>query len=94
LLEGPLLDRSLNDAFADFLRTFTRPLLAYYSAHARQDSMSSAASHRRRADHRFNRIELIKTDLLKQQFAAEFAFEHAIEAYEELIDSTFAEGQR
>ncbi|HEV2484290.1 MAG TPA: hypothetical protein VGT08_02055 [Terracidiphilus sp.] len=89
-----MLDRCLNDVFADFLRNVTRPLLAYCSAHTSQDSMNPAASLRHRDDRGFNRIELLKADLLIQQFAAEFAFEHAIEAYEELIDSTFAEGRR
>jgi hypothetical protein len=30
---------------------------------------------------------------LKKQIASEFNFERAIEAYEELIDATFAEGR-
>ena len=84
-----MLDRCLNEAFAEFLRTATRPLLTYYSAHHRQDSMIREAC-RRRDDLIFSRIEPFRTDVLDRQFAAEFAFEHAIEAYEELIDSTFA----
>ena len=86
-------DRCLNDAFADFLRSFTRPLLAYYSPRASQDSMWPASSLRQN-DRRCNQIEFIRTDLLEQKFAGEFAFEHAIEAYEQLIDSTLAEGKR
>ena len=86
-------DRCLNDAFADFLRNFTRPLLAYYSPRASQDPMRPA-SNLRRDDRRLNQTEFIRTDLLEQKFAGEFAFEHAIEAYEQLIDSTFAEGKR
>ena len=93
LLERPLHDRCLNDAFADFLRSFTRPLLAYYSPRASQDSKRPASSLRRN-DRRFNQIEFIRTDFLEQKFAGEFAFEHPIEAYEQLIDSTFAEGKR
>lgn len=82
-----MLDRWINDVFAGFQRTFSRPLLAYYSANARLDSMSPATS--RRLAHR----RLDRTDLLKQS-VAEFEFERAIEAYEALIDSTFAEGRQ
>ena len=40
------------------------------------------------------KIDLAGIGPLKRQFAGEFNFERAIEAYEDLIDSTFAEVHR
>jgi hypothetical protein len=42
---------------------------------------------------RRHRTKTAGNNLLKKQITAEFNFERAIEAYEELIDSTFAEGR-
>ncbi|MGC1463975.1 MAG: hypothetical protein WA802_17375 [Terracidiphilus sp.] len=79
-----MFDRFLNFFLAALLLAFFLPLLAWYSIRATLDSRRS----------RPNRSELSEIGRLKRQIAAEFNFERAIEAYEELIDSTFAEGHR
>ncbi len=79
-----MLDRCLDILLAALLLTFFLPLLAWYSVLARLDSLRS----------RSNRSELFKMSLLKRQIAGELSFERAIEAYEDLIDSTFAEGRQ
>lgn len=79
-----MLDRCLDILLAALLLTFFLPFLAWYSVLARLDSLRS----------RSNRSELFKMSLLKRQIAGELSFERAIEAYEDLIDSTFAEGRQ
>ena len=79
-----MLDRCFDLLLAALLLIFFLPLLAWYSVLARLDSWRS----------RSNQSELFKISLLKRQIAGELSFERAIEAYEDLIDSTFAEGRR
>jgi hypothetical protein len=83
LLEGPLLDRFVDFLLMALILGFLLPLLGWYSILAGWDSVR-AGRHRRK---------VAGVDLFKQQIAGEFNFERAIEAYEELIDSTFAEGR-
>lgn len=83
MLEGPLLDRCANLLLAALLLAFFLPLLGWYSILAGLDSVSAG----------LNRRKPSGVDLFKQHAAGEFNFERAIESYEELIDSTFAEGQ-
>ncbi len=79
-----MFDRFFDLLLVALLLTFFLPLLAWYSILAKLDS---------RRSHR-NRFELFEISLLKRQITGEFNFERAIEAYEDLIDSTFAEGRR
>ena len=79
-----MLDRCLNVLFAALLLAYFLPLLAWYFIRAALDST--------RADS--NRDELFRIDFLRRQIAGQFSFEHAIEGYEELIDSTCAEGRQ
>ena len=83
LLEGPLLDRFVDFLLMALILGFLLPLLGWYSILAGWDSVR-AGRHRRKVS---------GIDFFKQQIAGEFDFERAIEAYEELIDSTFAEGR-
>jgi hypothetical protein len=85
LLERYVLERSVDIAFAGLLLAFSLPLLAFYSVLAKLDSASPAPFRRLRMGRRLSPIET-----LNLQFAEEFGFEHAIEAYEQLIDSTLA----
>ena len=71
------------DLFSEALFVvFFLPLLAWYSI---QDWMN--------ARHRSLSRRRILTAGLFRQSVGEFNFEHAIEAYEELIDFTFAGGR-
>ena len=83
LLEGLLSDRIVDFLFAALILSFFLPLLGWYSILAGWDSVR-AGLHRKQGS---------SVDFFKQQIAGEFNFERAIEAYEELIDSTFAEGR-
>ena len=78
-----MLDRCADFLLAALLLTLFLPLLGWYSILAGLDSVSAG----------FNRRKESGVDLFKLQAAGEFNFERAIEAYEELIDSTFAEGR-
>lgn len=78
-----MLDRCVDSLVAALLLAFFIPLLAWYFIRNAIDSRRSST----------NRAELFKIDLLERQIAGQFQFERAIEAYEELIDSTFAEGR-
>jgi hypothetical protein len=91
LLEGPLLDRCSDAALAALLLAFSLPLLAWYLIRAAFDFACAAITHRRsgRGLNPPKRSGLLR---LKPQFVGEFAFDRAIEAYEHLIDSTYAEG--
>ena len=86
LLEEPLVTRIGDLLLEGLLVTFFLPLLTWYSI--------QAASHSRRAG--FGRARIFKAGLFRQS-VGEFNFEHAIEAYEELIDeligATFAGGR-
>jgi hypothetical protein len=82
-LEGPLLDRLVDLLLSALIFTFFLPLLGWYSILAGWDSVRAG----------LNRRKVSGVDYFKQQIAGEFNFERAIEAYEELIDSTFAEGR-
>ena len=82
-LEGPLLDRFVDLLFAALLLAFLLPLLGWYSILAGLDSLGAG----------FNRRKVPGADLFKQQSAGEFNFERALEAYERLIDSTFAKAR-
>jgi hypothetical protein len=79
-----LLDRFVDLLHSSLLLAFFLPVLVWYFIRSRSSS--------RRADS--NRTERSKVDLLKRRIAGQFSFERAIEAYEELIDETFAEGLR
>jgi hypothetical protein len=70
--------------FAALLLTFFLPLLVWYSILASLESRRSGS----------NRSQLFKIDLFNPRIAGEFCSERAIEAYEDLIDSTFAEGRQ
>ena len=83
-----MLDRCVNGAFAGLLLTFSLSLLAFYSILAELDSKVPALSRRSRMGRRRNHTEFLKLQMVEQ-----FSFERAIEAYEELIDSTLADRQ-
>jgi lipopolysaccharide/colanic/teichoic acid biosynthesis glycosyltransferase len=83
--ERLVFNRSVDNALAGLLLTLSLPLLAFYSILAQLDSVRPAFLRRFRVGRKFSRLEL-----LKLQFAEEFGFERAIEAYEELIDFTVA----
>lgn len=84
-----MFDRILDVVFAVLLFTFLLPFLAWYAILAPSNSRRGRST--RSA---ISKIDLAGIGLLKRQFAAEFNFERAIEAYEDLIDATFAEGSR
>jgi hypothetical protein len=73
---------------ATLILTFSLPILAIYYILDRLNPLDGTALRIRRAGICSNRAELMQL-----KFAGEFHFERAIEAYEELIDSTFADGQ-
>jgi hypothetical protein len=77
------LNRAWDAVLAASLLFFFLPLLACYSI------LGGLHLGRDRRDH----TKTARINLLKKQIAGEFNFECAIEAYEELIDSTFAEGR-
>ena len=79
-----MLDRCVDVAIAVLLLTFFLPLLAWYAILARVESRRSCS----------NRTNPFNSDLFSRQISGEFSFERAIEAYEELIDSTCAEGRQ
>lgn len=83
-----MFNRFLDIFLAALLFAFLLPLLAWYAIKAalnsRRDGSTRAA---------ISKIDLAGIDLLRRQFAVEFNFERAIEAYEDLIDSTFVEGR-
>ncbi len=76
-----MLDRYVDFLLATLLLAFFLPLLVWYAIVATVSS--------RRPHH--SRFQLFKISLLKRQIAGEFSFERAIGAYEDLIDSTFAQ---
>ena len=84
-----MLDRCVKVLFAVLLLAVTLPLLAWYLLLSGIDSACTAI--RRRASRNRNRLGSLRTGRLTKQFAGEFAFDRAIEAYEYLIDSTYAE---
>jgi hypothetical protein len=77
-----MLDRCADVLQAALLLSYFLPLLAWYSILAAYESRR-AVSKRSRVSAAYH----------FKQTAGEFNFERAIEAYEELIDSTFAEGR-
>ena len=77
-----MLDRCVDLLHSSLLLAFFLPVLVWYFIRARLNS--------RRTDS--NRAERSKVALFKRQIAGQFSFERAIEAYEELIDETCAEG--
>jgi hypothetical protein len=79
-----LLDRFVEFLFVALLFTVFLPLLAWYSILAGLDSLG--------ANFKPRKVTLV--DFFKLQSAGEFNFNGAIEAYEGLIDSTFAKGRR
>lgn len=87
-----MLDRCVKVSFAVLLLAVTLPLLAWYVLLAGLDSAYTAI--RRRASRRRNLVGSFRVGRLNQQFAGEFAFDRAIEAYEYLIDSTYGEGRQ
>jgi len=81
-MEGPLLDRFVDLLHSSLLLAFFLPVLVWYFIRARLNS--------RRADS--GRAEPSKVDRFKRRIAGQFSFDRAIDAYEELIDETFAAG--
>ncbi len=80
------LNRCANIVFASALLIFFLPLFALYFVLSRFNARGS----------RLIGPQSVKTgpfsiDLLRRRLAAELTFDRAIDAYEELIDSTFAE---
>lgn len=78
-----MFSRCLDAVLAALLLVFLLPSFFWYLIRTGLHSRATV-SHRNRTARVFS---------LKQQFAAEFNFERAIEAYEQLIDSTFAESR-
>jgi hypothetical protein len=76
-----LLDRCLDAVTAALLLVLCVPVFAWCSICAEVRSSVPA----------LQRDKSPRTRNLQQQIAGEFNFERAIEAYEDLIDSTFAE---
>jgi len=84
------LDECLSDfVFAVLLIAIALSLLAWYSLLGGLGSVRAAIFRRVRR----GRVPVPPQDfdLVQQQLAPEFAFDRAIEAYEHLIDSTYAE---
>ena len=88
MLEGPLFNRFLDVLLAALLVAFFLPSVAWYAVVAGISSMRGRST--RSA---ISQMDFAGIGLLKRQFAGEFNFERAIDAYEELIDSTFAGGR-
>jgi hypothetical protein len=84
-----MLGRRVHAVLAVLLLFFSILLLVFRFILTGLVSVSLAVFRRRRANRRS-----IPFELLKLQYAGEFRFERAIQAYEQLIDSTFAEGRR
>jgi hypothetical protein len=83
-----VLKRSVDTAFAGFLLIVSLPLLALSAFLVKLNSVRPAIFRwfwPGRSSRHIDRSNL--------QAAPEFGFEHAIEAYEELIDATLTEGQ-
>jgi hypothetical protein len=83
-----VLNRCVNNALAGLLFTFSLPFLVFGAVLAGLESRSPAILRRLRSFRKGGRLAF-----LKPQCAEEFGFERAIEAYEELIDSTLADRQ-
>lgn len=78
-----MFDRCVDAVVAALLLVALLPSLAWYSLRAGLRSRAAA----------FHRAQPARIAALKQQIAGEFNFEHAIEAYEDLIDATLAESR-
>ena len=78
-----MLDRFADLLLIALLLSVFLPLLAWYSILAGLDYLSA----------RFKRRKAPLVDFFKLPSAGEFNFHGAIEAYEGLIDSTFAKGR-
>ena len=78
-----MLDRFVDYLLAALILSFFLPLLGWYSILVGWDLVRTG----------LNRKRVPGVDFFKQQIAGEFNFERAIEAYEDLIDSTLAEGR-
>ena len=76
-----MFDRRPDVFAAALLLVFLLPLIAWHTIRAGWRSWTKI----------FHRTQTDKLAGLKQLIASEFHFERAIEAYEELIDSTYAE---
>lgn len=77
-----MLDRLVDLLHSSLLLAFFLPVLVWYFIRAQLNS--------RRADpYRAGRSQV---DRFKRRIAGQFSFDRAIEAYEELIDETFAAG--
>lgn len=88
-----MLDRYSDAKLAALLLAFSLPLLAWYLIRAGFDFLRTLTA-RRLFGRGFKTLGQPALGLLKPQFVGEFAFDRAIEAYENLIDSTYAEGRR
>ena len=78
-----MFDRFVDFLFIALLLTVFLPMLAWYSVLAELDSLGARRKRRK--------VSLF--EFFRQQSAGEFNFNGAIEAYEGLIDSTFAKGR-
>jgi hypothetical protein len=78
-----LVDRYVDAVVAALLLLLFAPLLAWYWIRAGLRPRTAA----------FRRGQSVRLATLNNQIAGEFNFEHAIEAYEELIDATLAESR-
>lgn len=78
-----MFDRRLDVFAAALLLVFLLPLIAWHAIRAGLRSWTKI----------FHRSQTANLAGLRQLFACEFHFERAIEAYEELIDSTYAGGR-
>ncbi len=76
-----MVSRSVDSFLEGLLITFFLPLLAWYSIQAPSDSLRAG----------LGRARVLKHDIFRQT-VGEFNFEHAIEAYEELIDELIDAG--
>lgn len=83
-----MLDRCAYHVLAALLLAFLLPLLAWRIVLASASTLAA----RLRDGSAGNPAQRQRLNLLKQQLVGEFAFDRAIEAYEYLIDSTYAEG--
>ena len=91
LLEKSLFGFCLGLLFAGLLIALANPPFKLKRLAMSLSSAVAAMRNRRRAcgARTVSDVELSALDVMREQWAAnEFAFEHAIEAYEELIDTT------
>jgi len=82
-----VLENAVDIALAGLLLAFSLPLLVFYSMLAKLHSACTASFRRPSGTGRL----LSQAPPKNFRLAEDFGFEHAIKAYEQLIDSTHAE---